>query len=94
MMLSRRSLPFAAAYARLAAAAAPAPAPVFSSPPLLLLHGPSRCYSHPAMIGRVSRPWAGGTRDQGASTGNRLVRYTVLSESRLPDWEQYEQKAK
>ena len=25
------------------------------------------CYSHPAMIGRVSRPWAGGTRDQGAS---------------------------
>ncbi len=28
---------------------------------------PLRCYSHPAMIGRVSRPWAGGTRDQGAS---------------------------
>ena len=27
----------------------------------------SLCYSHPAMIGRVSRPWAGGTRDQGAS---------------------------
>ena len=25
------------------------------------------CYSHPAMIGRVSRLWAGGTRDQGAS---------------------------
>ena len=24
-------------------------------------------YSHPAVIGRVSRPWAGGTRDQGAS---------------------------
>ena len=22
------------------------------------------CYSHPAMIGRASRPWAGGTRDQ------------------------------
>ena len=36
---------------------------------LLLLLGCSwtLCYSHPAMIGRVSRPWAGGTRDQGAS---------------------------
>ena len=37
------------------------------SPAGELAAGGARCYSHPAMIGRVSRPWAGGTRDQGAS---------------------------